>query len=53
MIFQCIVAEKLGYTLAELQSKVTVEELMIWNAFYAYRHEEEEKAMERAKKSRR
>ena len=53
MIFQCIVAEKLGYTLSELQAKITPEELMIWHAFYSYRHEEEEKAMEKARRSRR
>tara|TARA_B100000900_G_scaffold383113_1_gene370789 strand:+ start:881 stop:1000 length:120 start_codon:yes stop_codon:yes gene_type:complete len=39
--------------LGELQERITLEELHIWNAFYVWRQEEEKKAEERARKSRR
>jgi hypothetical protein len=39
--------------LSELQEKMTVEELMLWNAFFELRHQEEAKAMEQARRRRR
>jgi len=48
-----IVAEKLGYTLTELQERITPEELALWSAFYQLRQEEEQKAMNKAKSGRR
>jgi hypothetical protein len=48
-----VVAEKLGYTLSEIQERLTPQELAIWAAFYSLRHQEEEAAMEKAKKRRR
>ena len=43
-------AEKLGKTLTELRETMTLEELYLWQAFYQYRSEEEEKAQEKARK---
>lgn len=48
-----VVAEKLGYTLTELQEKMTPEELYLWSMFYELRSEEERKTMEKAKRGRR
>jgi len=48
-----IVAEKLGKTLSELQATVTMEEVILWSAFYELRADEEKKAMDKAKRSRR
>jgi hypothetical protein len=47
-----VVAEKLGYTLQELQERITVEELLLWNAFYEVRSEQEKAAIEKAKRRR-
>ena len=47
-----VVAEKLGYTLSELMERITVEELMLWNAFYELRAEQEKEAMEKARRRR-
>jgi len=47
-----IVAEKLGYTLAELQERITVEELELWSVFYDLRQEEEKRSMDRAMRRR-
>ena len=48
-----IVAEKLGYTLTELQERITPEELALWSALYQLRQQEEQKAMNKAKSKRR
>ena len=48
-----VVAEKLGYTLSEVQEKMTEEELYLWSMFYQYRSEEEKKTMDKAKRGRR
>ena len=45
-MLQLVVAEKLGYTLAELQERATVEEMLLWSAFYEYRSDQERSAME-------
>jgi hypothetical protein len=47
-----VVAEKLGYTLSELLERVTLEELALWEAFYAIRREGEQKAMDQARRRR-
>ena len=47
-----VVAEKLGKSLTELQATVTMEEIILWSAFYELRAEEEKKAMEKAKRRR-
>ena len=48
-----VVAEKLGYTLTELEERMTLEELYLWAAFYQVRSDEEKKAMNKAKSARR
>lgn len=48
-----VVAEKLGYTLTELQEKMTPEELYLWAAFYQVRSDEEKKVMNKTKSARR
>jgi hypothetical protein len=52
-MLQLLVAEKLGYTLGEIQERLTPQELAIWSAFYTLRKQEEDAAMEKAKKRRR
>jgi hypothetical protein len=47
-----VVAEKLGYTLQELQERITVEELLLWNAFYEVRSEQEKAAIEKTRRRR-
>jgi len=47
-----VVAEKLGYTLQELQERITVEELILWSAFYELRSEKERAAQEKARRRR-
>lgn len=48
-----VVAEKIGYTLTELQEKMTPEELYLWSMFYELKNEEEKKALGKAKSGRR
>ena len=48
-----VVAEKLGYTLSELQERMTQEELYLWSMFYEFRAQEEKKTMDKAKRGRR
>ena len=50
---QFVVCEKLGMTLSELRERMTMEELILWSEFYALRSEEEQQAMEKAKRLRR
>ena len=53
LILQLVVAEKLGYTLLELQERITPEELWIWSAFFELRHQKEQAALNSAKRGRR
>jgi hypothetical protein len=46
-MLQLCVAAELGMSLARLNQEVTPEELLIWDAFFAIRSEEREKAMKR------
>lgn len=48
-----VVAEKLGYTLMELQERMTPEELYLWSVLYEIRNEEDKKTMDKAKRARR
>ena len=48
-----VVAEKLGYTLTELQERMTFEELQLWSLFYQVRSDEEKKSIDKAKRGRR
>ena len=53
LVLTMVVAEKLGYTLTELQAKMTPEELYLWSLFYQHRSEEEQKVMNKAQRKRR
>ena len=43
-------ARELGYTLAELGAKVTLEELRLWASLYQVEMEEEQEAIRKAKR---
>ena len=46
-------AEKLGYTVSELQERMTLEELYMWSVFYQLRADEEQAALDKARRNRR
>jgi len=46
------VAKELGYTLVKLKHEVTIEELLIWSAYFDLSNEEQEMEMKRAKRRR-
>lgn len=52
-MLQLVVAEKLGMTVTELQQRMTLEELLLWSAFYEHRSDLEKKALKDARKGRR
>tara|TARA_R100001443_G_scaffold96781_1_gene103625 strand:+ start:777 stop:926 length:150 start_codon:yes stop_codon:yes gene_type:complete len=43
------VARELGYTLSELVTKITLEELYLWSAYFDYLNEEQDAAVKRAR----
>ena len=43
------VAKELGYTLQELNQKITQEELILWSVYFDFLNEEQEKDIRRAK----
>ena len=47
------VAKELGYSLRRLTEEVTEEELLLWSAYFGYLNDEQDKAMNKAKKGRR
>jgi hypothetical protein len=47
------VAKELGYSLRKLLEEVTEEELLLWSVYFGYLHDEQDKAMKKAKGSRR
>jgi hypothetical protein len=49
-MLQLGVAHELGYSLAKLKAEVTLEELLIWSAYYDLRNEEQELAMKKRHK---
>ena len=49
-MIQFVVAEKLGYTVQELQERMTFEELQMWSVFYQLRSDHEQAAMNKAKR---
>jgi hypothetical protein len=44
------VAKELGYTLRQLLSEVTEEELMLWSAYFGYLNEQQDKAMKKVRR---
>jgi len=46
------VAKELGLTLGEVRNRMTAEELIGWSAYFQILNEDQEKAMEKAKRRR-
>jgi len=46
------VAKELGISLSEVRAKMTAEELIGWSAYFQILNEDQEKAMEKAKRRR-
>lgn len=47
------VAKELGYTLQELNERMTYEELLGWSSYFSILNKEQEEAMKKAKRKRR
>jgi hypothetical protein len=47
LLLQLGVAKELGYSLVQLQQEVTLEELLIWSAYFELQNEEQERRMKR------
>jgi len=48
-LLQLGVAKELGYTLQELNQRITQEELVIWSTYFSYLNEQQENERRRAK----
>jgi len=46
-LLQLGIAKELGYSLVKLQYEVTLEELLIWSAYFELQNEEQERRMKR------
>jgi hypothetical protein len=46
-MLQLGVAKELGYTLIRLKSELTIEELLLWSAYFDLQNEEQERRMKR------
>ena len=46
------VAKELGYTLAKLWAETSEEEILLWSLYFGYLNEEQEKAVNKAKRRR-
>jgi hypothetical protein len=44
---QLSIAKELGYSLARLNQEVTMEELLLWSAYFELQNEEQERRMKR------
>jgi hypothetical protein len=44
------VAKELGHTLSDLLASMTMEEIMLWSAYFALQNEEQEAAMKKMKR---
>ena len=50
LYLQFFIAETLGITLLELKNRMSMEELLSWNAYFELKNEREEKAYEDARR---
>jgi hypothetical protein len=50
---ELVVAERLHKTLVELRETTTNEELWLWMAYFSVKHDEEQAAINKAKRGRR
>jgi hypothetical protein len=46
-LLQLGVAKELGYSLVRLNQEVTMEELLLWSAYFELQNEEQERRMKR------
>jgi hypothetical protein len=51
-MLQLGVAKELGMSLTQLKQTVTVEELLLWSAYFQILNEDQEKEIEKAKRRR-
>ena len=51
-MLQLGVAKELGMSLTQLKQTVTVEELLLWSAYFQILNEDQEKEMEKTKRRR-
>ena len=51
-MLQFVVAEKLSLTLAELQGRMTLEELIGWSCYLEVKHDQEKAAYDKARRRR-
>lgn len=47
------VAKELGYTVQELNEKITFEELLMWSAYFSVTNRRQEEEMKKASRGRR
>ena len=52
MRLQLGVAKELGYTLAELNNKLTLDELLMWSVYFELLNDEQEAEMKAARRRR-
>ena len=46
-MLQLSIAKELGYSLVRLKQEVTMEELLLWSAYFELQNEEQERRMKR------
>jgi hypothetical protein len=46
-LLQLSIAKELGYSLVRLNQEVTMEELLLWSAYFDLQNEEQERRMKR------
>jgi hypothetical protein len=51
-MLQLGVAKELGMSLTQLKQTVTVEELLLWSAYFSILNEDQQKEIEKAKRRR-
>jgi polyphosphate kinase 2 (PPK2 family) len=49
-MLQLGVAKELGYTLARLKAELTLEELLLWSAYFEVTNEEQERRMKQRRR---
>ena len=52
LMLQLGVAKELGYTLSRLNEEITLDELLVWSAYFELLNDEQQEAMKKAKRRR-
>jgi len=50
LLLQLGVAKELGYSLAQLNAEVTLEELLLWSAYFDLTNEEQERRLKQRRR---